>query len=236
MLAYHRYVVSRTISKYLLMTLFFGLGLMAKPMLVTLPFVLLLLDFWPLKREELNLAGSQNEQSWRPKINPRGILQLILEKVPLMIMALAAIGVTFYAQSGGRAVLSLEQLDIASRIQNVIISYVAYLWKMVWPLNLAMYYPYPAQFNILTVVMCFLLLIAITLIVVMSARRLPCLVTGWFWYLGTLVPVIGIVQVGHQSMADRYTYIPLIGIFIMIAWGILELLDQLQFKKIVLVH
>jgi len=220
MLAYHRYVVSRTISKYLLMILFFGLGLMAKPMLVTLPFVLLLLDFWPLKREELNL-----------KINPQ---RLILEKVPLMIMALAASRVTFYAQSVGGSVISLERVSFASRIQNVIISYVAYLWKMVWPLNLAVFYPYPKQFNILTVVMCLLLLIAITVIVLMSARRLPYLVMGWFWYLGTLVPVIGIVQVGIQSMADRYTYIPLIGIFVMVAWGIPELLDKWQLKKIAL--
>jgi hypothetical protein len=221
MLAYHRYVGSRTISKYLLMILFFGLGLMAKPMLVTLPFVLLLLDFWPLKREELNL-----------KINPQ---RLILEKVPLMIMALAASRVTFYAQSIGGAVNPLDRVNFASRIQNVIISYVVYLWKMIWPLNLAVFYPYPKQISILTVAMCFLLLIAITVIVVMSARKLPYLITGWFWYLGTLVPVIGIVQVGIQSMADRYTYIPLIGIFVMIAWGIPELLDKRQFKKIALV-
>ncbi len=236
MLAYHRYVGSRTISKYLLMILFFSLGLMAKPMLVTLPFVLLLLDFWPLKREELNLAnnGSQTEQSWWPKINLRDILRLILERVPLIIMALAACGVTVYAQSGG-AVLSLEKLSFASRIQNVITAYIAYLWKMIWPLNLAVFYPYPKQFSILTVGMCLLLLIAITVIVLMSARRLPYLVTGWLWYLGTLVPVIGIVQVGTQSMADRYTYIPLIGIFIMIAWGIPELLEKWKFKKITLV-
>ena len=236
MLAYHRYVRSRTISKYLLMILFFGLGLMAKPMLVTLPFVLLLLDFWPLRREELNFTnnGSQIALSWWPKINPRGILRLILEKVPLMIMALAASGVTFYAQSAGGAIKPLERFSLGMRIQNAIISYVTYLWKMVWPLNLAVFYPYPKQFSILTVVMCFLLLIAISVIVVMSLRRLPYLVIGWFWYLGTLVPVIGIVQVGDQSMADRYTYIPLIGIFIMIAWGIPELLDKWQFKKIAL--
>jgi tetratricopeptide (TPR) repeat protein len=210
---------------------------MAKPMLVTLPFVLLLLDFWPLKREELNLTdnGSQAALSMWPKINPQGILRLILEKVPLMIMALAASRVTFYAQSVGGTVNSLERVSFASRIQNVIISYVAYLWKMVWPLNLAVFYPYPKQFSILTVVMCLLLLIAITVIVVMSARKLPYLLTGWFWYLGTLVPVIGIVLVGSQSMADRYTYIPLIGIFVMVAWGIPELLDKWQFKKIALV-
>ena len=237
MLAYHRYVGSRTISKYLLMILFFGLGLMAKPMLVTLPFVLLLLDFWPLKREELNLTdnGSQAALSMWPKTNPRGILRLILEKVPLMIMALAASRVTFYAQSVGGAVNSLERVNFALRIQNVIISYVAYLWKMVWPLNLAVFYPYPKQFSILTVVMCLLLLIAITVIVVMSVRRLPYLLTGWFWYLGSLVPVIGIMKVGDQSMADRYTYIPLIGIFVMVAWGIPELLDKWQLKKIALI-
>ncbi len=234
MLTYYRYVRCRTISKYLLMILVFSLGLMAKPMLVTLPFVLLLLDFWPLKREELNLTmnGSNTELSWWPKINTRGILRLILEKVPLMIMALAASGVTFYAQSVGGSVKSLERVSLASRIQNAIITYVVYLWKMVWPLNLAVYYPYPKQFSTLTVVMCPLLLIAITVIVVMSVRRFPYFITGWFWYLGTLVPVIGIVKVGDQSMADRYTYIPLIGIFVMIAWGLPELLDKWQFKKI----
>lgn len=231
---YLRYVLSHTVSKYLLMIVSFSLGLMAKPMLVTLPFVLVLLDFWPLKRRELSPAdkGSQSESS---KIYMQGPLKLVLEKIPLIILSLTASGITFYAQSAGGAVNSLELVSFSSRFQNAIISYVAYLLKMVWPFNLAVFYPYPQQFNTLMVVICLLLIIAVTVIVVMYKKRLPYLLTGWFWYLGTLVPVIGIVKVGSQSMADRYTYIPLIGIFIMIVWSINVFFDKFKIKKQILV-
>lgn len=234
MLAYYRYVISRKISNYFLMIMFFVLGLMSKPMLVTLPFVLLLMDFWPLNRRELNFMTNETiTASLWSEVNSRGIISLILEKTPLMIIALASCGVTFYAQSGAEAVTSLDQMSFAVRISNAINSYVIYLWKMVWPLDLAVFYPYPGQINLLMVLIHLLLIILITMVVIKYMRKFPYLATGWFWYLVTLVPVIGIVHVGSQSMADRYTYIPLIGIFIMISWGISRLFDRWHLKKIV---
>ena len=227
MLCYHWYVRGPRISKYLSVVVIFTLGLMAKPMLVTLPFVLLLLDLWPLKRNELILppvASSSNaRQAWWPIKYQQGVPWLILEKVPLMIIALSVCEETFFAQSIGGAVSSLERLHFASRIQNTITSYVTYLWKMIWPFNLAVFYPYPKHFNIAVVALCFLFLICVTVIVIISLRKFPYLVTGWFWYLGTLIPVIGIVQVGSQSMADRYTYIPSVGIFIIVSWGLADI-------------
>jgi tetratricopeptide (TPR) repeat protein len=209
---------------------------MSKPMLVTLPFVLLLLDYWPLNRLDLDPSGGMGKKH---ELRSHGICwsripRLIVEKIPMIVLAVLSSSLTIIVQHKVGALKSFKIFPFSVRISNAIISYVAYLGKMVWPLNLAVFYPYPKQFSILTVVMCLLLLIAITVLVVMSVRRLPYLVTGWFWYLGTLVPVIGIVQVGIQSMADKYTYIPLIGIFVMIAWGIPELLDKWQFKKIAL--
>jgi tetratricopeptide (TPR) repeat protein len=227
MLCYHWYIQGPRISKYLLVVVTFTLGLMAKPMLVTLPFVLLLLDMWPLKRKELILpsfaGGSNARQAWWPIKYQHSVPWLILEKVPLMIIALSVCWETFFAQSISGAVSSLERLHFAYRMQNTITSYVTYLWKMIWPLNLAIFYPYPKHFNTALVALYFLFLICVTMIVIKFLRKFPYLVTGWFWYLGTLIPVIGIVQVGSQSMADRYTYIPSIGIFIIASWGLTDI-------------
>jgi tetratricopeptide (TPR) repeat protein len=238
MLCYHWYVQRRSAARYFLVAIVFALGLMAKPMLVTLPFVLLLLDFWPLRRHELILHAtpddSHNDHQWWPIINIYGALRLILEKVPLIVMALAACGETFYAQSSGGAINSLDRLDMAARIQNAITSYIVYLWKMFYPFNLAGFYPYPRTFNIVSVFACLVFLVAVTVVVFMISKKLPYLITGWFWYIGTLLPVIGIVQVGSQAMADRYTYIPLIGIFVMVAWGLTDILGRWSYGKYVL--
>ena len=227
MLCYHWYVQGPRISKYLWVVVIFTLGLMAKPMLVTLPFVLLLLDLWPLKRAEgINKPpadSSVTRHAWRQIKYQPCMPWLMLEKVPLMIIALLVCGETFYAQTIGGSVSSLERLSFASRIQNTIASYVTYLGKMIWPLNLAVFYPYPKHFNAELVAADFLFLICVTVIVIMSVRKLPYLVTGWFWYLGTLIPVIGIVQVGSQSMGDRYAYIPSVGIFIIVSWGLTDI-------------
>ena len=238
MLAYHWYVMNKTISRYLLVALLFGLGLMAKPMLVTLPFVLLLLDFWPLRRNELSFrliaTDSKHEQHIWSTINLHGALLLILEKTPLIVMAIIAGSETFYAQWVVGAVNSLGQVPLGMRVQNAITSYVAYLWKMIWPMHLSVFYPYPWHFNIAVVASCLIFLTVVTFTVLIIGKRMPYLATGWLWYLGTLVPVIGIIKVGAQSMADRYTYIPYIGIFIILAWGIPDLISRMSQKKFIL--
>ncbi|MGO9147156.1 MAG: tetratricopeptide repeat protein [Desulfomonilia bacterium] len=238
MLAYHWYVMNKTISRYLLVALLFGLGLMAKPMLVTLPFVLLLLDFWPLRRNELSFrltsTDSLHEQNMWPHINLHGAVPLILEKTPLIVMAVIAGSETFYAQWVGGAVNSLGQVPLAMRVQNAITSYVAYLWKMIWPMHLAVFYPYPWHFNIAVVASCLIFLTIVTFTVIIVGKRMPYLATGWLWYLGTLVPVIGIIKVGSQAMADRYTYIPLIGIFVMVVWGLRDIFSRWSYGKVAL--
>jgi len=255
MLGYSWYVQRPNIAGYLTVVVFFGLGLLAKPMLVTLPFVLLLLDFWPLKRRSSSpgtvpvspslkarargtgekAAGSSSDKlPRRAVLSSNNTMWLFMEKIPLMIMALAASGETFYAQSVGGAVSTLGKVSFASRIQNAIISYGAYLWKSVWPSDLAVFYPYPNKFNIIVVAACLLILLAACITVIMYAGKLPYLLTGWFWYLGTLVPVIGFIQVGSQSMADRYTYIPLIGIFIMAVWSLTDFFTRWTYGWLVL--
>jgi protein O-mannosyl-transferase len=209
---------------YLLALLLFTLGLMSKPMLVTLPFVLLLLDYWPLKRMKNAEGRMMNAE---PSASSPFIIHhssfIILEKVPFFLLSTASCLVTFLVQQKGGAVLDVSNFPLAARVANALMSYVRYLGKMIWPEHLAALYlrkaPWPAWELVLTGVF----LLAITIAVVRFARRRPYLPVGWFWYLGTLVPVIGLVQVGMQSLADRYTYIPLIGIFIILAWGGFEL-------------
>jgi protein O-mannosyl-transferase len=217
--AYANYAEKKKIASYLLVVLFLALGLMSKPMLVTLPCVLLLLDFWPLKR-----WGLEN----RDKII---LSRLILEKIPLFILVAGASVTTYIVQKGGGAMRSTEFSSIYFRIANAIVSYLEYLGKMFWPRGLSVFYPHPGHaLSIVKILVCALLLIGITTWVVRAMRRAPYLAVGWFWYLGTLVPVIGLVQVGEQAMADRYMYIPLIGIFIALAWGIPEWLKNGQQK------
>jgi len=208
LVAYLAYVRRPAASRYVAVLVLFGLGLMAKPMLVTAPLVLLLLDYWPLGR----VAGPR----------PRSVAaRLLLEKVPLLVASAAAALVTLLAESHGGAISGLELLPVGRRIGNVAVAYVLYLWKTIVPTGLVFLYPYPRDPRPLWVVAgAALLLAAATWIVFVAAGRRPWLLVGWLWYLLTLFPVSGIVQVGPHAMADRYTYIPLIGLFIMLSFAL----------------
>ncbi len=218
--AYVGYVYKKRKGTYLLVVLFLALGLMAKPMLVTLPFTLLLLDFWPLKRWGCVTASTA-----------KTLMPLIWEKIPLFLLAFGSMVITYKVQKGSGAMRSAELGSLYSRIANALVSYVEYLEKMLWPHGLSVFYPHPGDaLPVWKVLVCGCLLAGVTLWVLRVFRRAPYLAVGWFWYLGTLVPVIGIVQVGEQAMADRYMYIPLIGIFIAIVWGLPELMKNAKQK------
>lgn len=205
--AYLGYVETRGSRRYLMVMALFCIGLMAKPMLVTLPCTLLLLDAWPLSRMN----------SWD------SAKRLFIEKIPLFIIALASTASALYFQSVGGAVKSLDYFPLHVRVGNAIVSYCAYLGKMIWPSGLAIHYPHyidvlPVGLVVLQISAAGLSIAALTLYSLYVRKNRPYVLFGWLWYLGTLVPVIGFVQIGVQRMADRYTYIPLIGIFIAIAW------------------
>ncbi len=260
---------------------------MAKPMLVTLPFVLLLLDYWPLgrlqgagsgkrgaletvagstereagsakqnigvKREALSAnkkkgeSGKKREPSPNPRQTSRGmeleekpaagkyrwasVRPLLIEKMPFFAMAAISSVVTFFVQQKGGAVASFEGIAPGVRIANAFVSYIIYIRKTFWPTDLAVYYPHPGLWPLWQVLGAIFFLGVVTLTVIWTAKSLPYLAVGWLWFAGTLVPVIGIVQVGGQALADRYTYIPLIGLFIMAAWGIPELLEKWRYQK-----
>ncbi|MGD8995253.1 MAG: tetratricopeptide repeat protein [Syntrophobacterales bacterium] len=214
--AYARYTERPGLNRYLPVLLFFSLGLLAKPMVVTLPFVLLLLDFWPLGRTQFHQAGTDN----RPLQQKVSVFRLVWEKIPLFALAAISIVVTFAAQQQGGALKSLEAFPLTTRIANALISYLSYIGKMIWPHNLAVYYPHSGSIPVWQAAGAGLTLICVTVLVIWIARKRPYLAVGWLWYLGTLVPVIGLVQVGSQAMADRYTYLPLVGLFIALAWGV----------------
>lgn len=209
---------------YLSALLAYAAGLMAKPMLVTLPFVLLLWDIWPLERFR-PWAGADDEQGSVP------IVRLVVEKLPFFVLSLLSCGVTYYAQSQAGAVASIHTMPFPFRLINALLSYVRYLSNMIWPENLAIIYPLPATLTIASGMLAGLALLGVSVVVWRLRRRHPYLLAGWGWYLGTLVPVIGLVQVGQQAMADRYTYIPLMGVFIMIAWGVPACAARLKIRR-----
>jgi protein O-mannosyl-transferase len=220
MLFYARYTERPSAGRYLLTVAMFVLGLLSKPMLVTLPFVLLLLDYWPL--------GRLGNARYR-------VTTLILEKVPFIILSAAASAVTFLTSQKVGVVVERKLLLPDERVINAVVSYLAYLGKMFWPIKLAVLYPHPINnIPVFKVLISGVALILITIFFVYHARRYKYPLVGWLWYLGTLVPVIGIVQVGAQAMADRYTYVPLMGIFIIIAFGMTDLLKEKPFRKIIL--
>jgi len=196
---------------------FFALGLMSKPMVVTLPFVLLLLDYWPLERWRADRPGSCLALS-----------RLFAEKIPFFILSAASSVVTFLVQDRGGSVSSA--LTLGDRLANAVVSYARYLAKMLYPADLAVLYPHPGHWPWWTVAGAGLLLLAITAAALRMASKAPWFVIGWLWFLGMLVPVIGIVQVGLQSLADRYTYVPLVGVFIIVAWGGQHLAHLLRFS------
>ncbi len=203
--AYSEYVKSKNTKTYILTLVLFALGLMAKPMVVTLPLTLLILDWWPLGRIR-TLAN------WK---------QVVVEKLPMFAISAASAVVTIIAQQQGGAVNSIERLGIGIRAANAAWSYAAYIVKMVWPSNLAVPYPHPKDtLPIWQVALATVALVSISSLVIAYAKRKPYLPAGWLWYLITLTPVVGLLQVGSQGMADRYTYVPLIGIFMMIAYGV----------------
>ena len=207
---------------YFLPLLFFALGLLSKPMVVTLPFVLLLLDFWPLKRVEsfwLRVEGSKTSVEHPPGSRLSTYSQLstlLLEKIPFFVLAAAGSTVTFLVQSHGGAVW---QTPLTDRLANAVIAYARYVAKTFWPGDLAIVYSHPKHWPVMLALGAALVLLVWTVLCVRLWRQKPFLAVGWFWFLGTLVPTIGIVQVGAQSMADRYTYIPSIGFFIVLVWG-----------------
>jgi tetratricopeptide (TPR) repeat protein len=214
LIGYMRFTLQRSRSGYMLALLFFVMGLMAKPMLVTLPFVLLLLDYWPLGR--IKFRSTFRLESSDPHFS---VLSLLSEKIPFFLFAAASCMVTYFAQQSGGAVRTSDILPLGLRISNAVISYGVYMGKMFWPAQLAVFYPYPDSYAVWKIVAAAALLVGIFILVISQIRRRPYLAVGWLWYFGTLVPVIGLVQVGNQALADRYTYIPLIGLFILIAWG-----------------
>jgi protein O-mannosyl-transferase len=207
---------------YVLALLCFALGLMSKPMLVTLPFVLLLLDFWPLQRFQLTTKNSRL----------RTLISLCLEKLPFFLLVAASSVVTFIVQRKGGAVSTA--LSLGARVANALVAYVRYIRKMFWPSDLSVLYPHPGHWPAWQVAGAAALLLAIGVGVIFSARRRPYLAMGWLWFCGTLVPVIGLVQVGVQSMADRYTYLPLIGLFIVLVWGFAEWMPNRPWRTQVL--
>jgi protein O-mannosyl-transferase len=222
MLAYLRYMEVPTVKRYVIICVVFSLGLMSKSMLVTLPLVLLLMDYWPLRR------------LW-PEDKSAGITfgRLIREKIPMLILSAAVCVVTVITQNSGGAVAKIIVVPLGQRVGNALVSYCQYLIKMFWPVDLAVFYPYPVGSIAGWKIAASLIVLLVITIVVLLLRRRRYLVAGWFWYLGTLAPVIGIVQVGAQSMADRYTYVPLTGIFIMFAWLARDVLSQSRYKKLI---
>ncbi|MDB6025374.1 MAG: Tetratricopeptide 2 repeat protein [Verrucomicrobiales bacterium] len=219
MLFYARYAEGKKTEKtnyivnYVVCLICFALGLMSKPMLVTLPCVLLLLDFWPLNRFEMT-------EGRLPKLRDRTNALLLLEKVPFLMLAIASSAVTFLVQQKGGAVASMASLSFADRLFNALVSYLRYTQKILWPNDLAVLYPHPGSWPVWRVSVAIFFIIAALAIAFWQMRKQPFLLVGTLWFFGTLVPVIGIVQVGIQSMADRYTYIPSIGFSIAVTWAV----------------
>lgn len=259
---YLRFTEKRTTYRYLVSLACFFLGLMAKPMMVTLPFVLLLLDYWPLNRFKpspglpnpppVNPAGANTKdrkamaarKRLKSKLPPSNtsrllkdippevvLLRLLKEKSFFFAFAMILSVITYYTQH----TVSYVTFPFSARIANAIVSYTVYLAKMMWPLNLAVFYPFPQQLPTWQVFGATLLLLIITIAVTYVSVRLPYLFVGWFWYIGTLLPVIGFIQVGKHAFADRYTYIPLIGLFIIAAWAIPDLLKKFRYRQKMLV-
>jgi tetratricopeptide (TPR) repeat protein len=211
LLSYARFTKNKKAVTYLLALTFFALGLMSKPMLVTLPFAMLLLDWWPLKR----VSGFEfGVSSWKP---------LLVEKFPFFALSAASSVVTFLVQRESGVVNPLAVISLTARIENSFVAYARYLGKIFWPFDLAIFYPYPAAWPLWEIALAAVFVIGLSFGALWQSRRRPFLFTGWFWFVGMLIPVIGLVQVGAQSMADRYTYLPAIGAFIALVWGANEL-------------
>lgn len=234
--AYARYARYNRPSpgRFMVIVVLFALGLMCKPSLVTLPFVLLLLDYWPLQRIALHSSNSRPQYSVhkhparpssRAPLAKKSVGHLVVEKVPLFVLSAASCLATLLAQE--RAMMTLGQVTFGERLANTLVSYVAYLGQMVWPTGLAVVYPYPQTgWSLVEAGLAFLLLLSISAVCFAWRARYPFLLVGWLWFLGMLIPMIGLVQVGMQARADRYTYLPQIGLYLLVTWGAIELLTK----------
>jgi protein O-mannosyl-transferase len=224
LVAYGWYARQKSIGRYALVVALFALGLAAKPMVVTVPVLLLLWDYWPLRR-----IGSESEGSFE-----HSMPLLVVEKVPLFALAVASSWVTLHAQRSGGALGMAESLPLASRLENAIYSYAAYVGKGIWPSRLAVFYPHPENsLGAWKVLAAAIVVVSITVAAWRYRAQHRYLLTGWLWYLAALVPMIGIVQVGRQAMADRYAYLPFVGLFIIAVWGCAELFASLQVAAVV---
>ena len=222
LLAYLNYTRAPSIGRYLTVALAVVLGLMSKPMLVTLPFVLLLLDYWPLGRFEAHRSKTG-----------RQVLQPVLEKIPLIVLSAVSSIVTFLAQRG--AIGWTEQLPVSARISNALVAYAVYIRQMFWPAGLAVFYPHPEnRLPALEISLALIVLVGITTAAFHFRKKAPYFITGWLWYLGMLVPVIGLVQVGWQGHADRYTYLPQIGLYIAVTWAVTDFTRSWRFQRMAL--
>lgn len=234
MLAYIRYAAKPSAWRYLVVALIFTLGLMAKPMLVTLPCALLLLDFWPLYRFKWFNEHWFEKTGTVPKPLMASITILIAEKIPLLFLSFGAIWLSFLSLQKNSQVLNELVQPMGLRISNAIVSYLLYLWKMIWPVNLAIFYPFPNTIPLWQPITAAAALIGITALVLVYSKRKPYLAVGWLWYVGTLTPVIGIIQGGlWPQIADRWAYVPLMGIFIILAWGLPNRLSRFRSKCLV---
>jgi tetratricopeptide (TPR) repeat protein len=228
--SYVRYTRNlRSLAAYLLVVFFFALGLMSKSMLVTLPVVLLLLDYWPLNRFAKPLRDGEM-MGWSKHLSIP--VRLIMEKIPLLVLAIACCCLTVHGLS--RAIMPLDDYPLPLRIANALVACAMYIYQMFYPANLAVLYPYPFNIPLFESATAFVLLAAISLAVLYGCKARPWLLTGWLWYLVMLVPVIGIIQVGYQARADRYTYLPQIGLYVMITWIVAELGGRLRNHRVIL--
>jgi tetratricopeptide (TPR) repeat protein len=231
---------------------------MAKPMLVTLPFVMMLIDYWPLcrwKKETAPLQAQEADRSISAKnkskkkqreepvkkivtMPDKKIFQwpvsILWEKAPFIFLAVVSSGLTIWVQTKGGAVASLQKFPFTERAANSVVSYVTYLWKAFCPINLAVFYPYQNSLPAWQIISAIFILLAISVWAIYTIKKTPYIFTGWFWYLGTMIPVIGLVQVGSQAMADRYTYLPSIGLAVMLVWWIIDLIKSEKIRKNIL--
>jgi protein O-mannosyl-transferase len=235
LLAYARYARRPTITRYTMVTVLFGCGLLSKPMLVTMPVILLLLDFWPLRRLGSSEAKRQEQRAKgkaavvSPSRDLSALSFVVVEKVPLLLLAIGSAIATLIAQRGG--ILEMAQLPFSWRIGNAATVYLIYIGQMFWPVNLAAIYPHPGRLPFWQIAAACVSLIVVVGLVLVGRKRAPYLVTGWFWYLIMLIPVVGLVQVGSQAHADRYTYLSEIGIYIALVWGVTDLLQPVRYRR-----
>lgn len=243
--AYGWYAQLPSVKRYLVVALLFVLGLTAKPMVITLPFVLLLLDFWPLQRIQGwgqppsrlkgRKKGKERTEEFDSENSPSRLVfpqasfsRLVLEKLPLLVFCAGSAVITIISQRTN-SIRTLERFPLGVRLENAVNAYAMYVWKAFWPTRLAIYYPHPGNtLSAWQLGLAAFFLVGISVLVWKQRMARRYLVTGWLWYLATLVPVIGFVQVGDQAMADRYAYIPLIGIFLMFVWGVADWADSAQ--------